>query len=112
MADPIGSYKKGTVGKSRIACASLTFIQNVFKESWALILEQETGQGETLGDLLFRLESSNHEAWRGIFEAQTGQIQPAILIVWNGTLLSHSDVAQTPLSDGDQITLRIVPSGG
>jgi molybdopterin converting factor small subunit len=82
------------------------------KRVGVLILEQETDQGETLGELLARLESGDHEAWRDIFDAQTGQIQPAIMTILNGTLLSHSVTLQTPLSDGDQIALRIVYAGG
>jgi sulfur carrier protein ThiS len=78
----------------------------------ALILEQEIVPGETLADLLARLDSSNHEAWRNIFDVQSGQIQPAIMTFLNDTLLSHSVVSQTPLSDGDQVTLRIVYAGG
>ena len=82
------------------------------KRVGVLIVEQETGLGATLGDLLAKLESGDHEAWRDIFDAQTGQIQPAIMTVLNDTLLSHSVVPQTPLSDGDKITLRIVYAGG
>jgi hypothetical protein len=75
-------------------------------------LEQETTQGETLGDLLVRLEIGDHEAWCDIFNSKTGQIQPAIMTILNSTIMSRSVATQTPLSDGDQITLRIVYSGG
>lgn len=78
----------------------------------ALLIEQEIDRGETLGDLLARLENSDHEAWSDIVNAQTSQIQPVILIVLNDTLVSHTVVHQTTLSDGDQIILRIIYSGG
>ena len=82
------------------------------KRTGALILEQEIGPGETLGDLLARLENGDHETWHDIFDAQTSQMQPPILTVLNGTLLSRSVAPQTPLSEGDQIDLRIAYAGG
>jgi sulfur carrier protein ThiS len=82
------------------------------KKVGALILQQEIDQGETLGDPLARLESSDPEAWRGIFDAQTGRMQPAVLTILNSTLLSRSDAPQTALSDGDQIAIRMAYSGG
>jgi sulfur carrier protein ThiS len=78
----------------------------------ALVLEQEIGQGETLGDLLARLEHGDHQAWQDILDAQTGEIRPIVLTIVNGTLLSRSVASQTSLSDGDQIAFRIVYSGG
>ncbi len=82
------------------------------KQVGALVLEQEINQGETLGDLLARLENGDHRAWQGIFDAQTGQLQPAVMSILNNTLLSRSVASQTPLSDGDQIAFRIIYSGG
>lgn len=82
------------------------------KQVGALVLEQDTGQGETLGELLARLESSDPEAWRGIFDAQTGQMQPSVLTIVNSALLPRSVAPQTTLSDGDQIAIRMTYSGG
>jgi molybdopterin converting factor small subunit len=78
----------------------------------ALVLEQEIGQGETLGDLLARLEHEHHQAWQDILDAQTGEIRPIVLTIVNGTLLSRPVASQTRLSDGDQIAFRIAYSGG
>ena len=78
----------------------------------ALVLEQEIDQGETLGDLLTRLEDGDHQAWQGIFDAQTGQMQPVVMSILNNTLLPRSVAPRTPLSDGDQIAFRIIYSGG
>jgi hypothetical protein len=82
------------------------------KRTGALSLEQEIGPGETLGDLLARLENGDPEMWRDIFDAQTGQMQPLILTILNGALLSRSVVSQTLLSEGDQIAFRLVYTGG
>jgi molybdopterin converting factor small subunit len=82
------------------------------KKVGALVLEQEINQGETLGDLLTRLEDGDHQAWQGIFDAQTGEIQPAVITILNSTLLSRTAAPKTPLSDGDQIAFRIIYSGG
>ena len=78
----------------------------------AFILEQEIGQGETLGDLLARLQHGDRQAWQDILDAQTGEIRPIVITIVNGTLLSRSVASQTPLSDGDQIAFRIIYSGG
>ena len=82
------------------------------KKVGALVLEQEIVQGETLGGLLARLERNDREAWRGIYDAQTGRMQPAVLVILNSTLLSRSDAPQTALADGDQIAIRMTYSGG
>ena len=82
------------------------------KHVGALVLEQETGQGETLGELLARLESSDPEAWRGIFDARTGQMQPSVLTIVNNAHLPRSVAPQTALSDGDKIAIRMAYSGG
>ena len=78
----------------------------------ALILEQEIEQGETLVNLLVRLANGNHEAWQGIFDAETHRIQPAIMAVLNGTVLARSEAPQTLLSDSDQIAFVFVTGGG
>lgn len=82
------------------------------KRVGALILEEKIDQGETLGDLLARLANGNHEAWQAIFDAQTHEIQPIIMTIFNGTALAHSEAPQTRLSDNDQIAFRVALAGG
>jgi molybdopterin converting factor small subunit len=82
------------------------------KRVGALILEEKIVQDETLGDLLARLANGNPKAWRAIFDAQTHQIRPIIVTVFNGTALSFSEAPQTSLSDGDQIAFRVAYGGG
>jgi sulfur carrier protein ThiS len=77
-----------------------------------LILDEKIDPGETLGDLLARLTNGNHEAWRAIFDAQTHEIRPIIITIFNGTALARSEAPQTCLSDGDQIAFRIAYGGG
>jgi hypothetical protein len=78
----------------------------------AVVLQPEIGQGETLGDLLARLEHADLQAWQDILDAQTGEIRPIVITVANGRLLSRSVASQTLLTDGDQIAFRIMYSGG
>jgi hypothetical protein len=78
----------------------------------AFVLEQEIDQGETLGDLLTRLEDGDHQAWQGTVDAGTHEIRTAVITILNGTLLLRSEAPRTPLSDGDQIAFRIGYSGG
>lgn len=77
----------------------------------AYVLQPEIDSGETLSDLLARLESRDEHAWRPIF-AQTGRMQTAVLTILNGKLLTRSEAPRTVLSDGDQITIRMAYSGG
>ena len=82
------------------------------KRVGALILEGKIDQGETLGSLLARLANDNHEAWQAIFDAQTHQIRPAIVTIFNGTALARSEAPQIRLSDGDKIDFRVAYGGG
>ena len=82
------------------------------KRVGALILEEKIDQGETLGSLLARLANDNHEAWQAIFDAQTHQIRPAIVTIFNGTALARSEAPQIRLSDGDKIDFRVAYGGG
>ena len=82
------------------------------KRVGALILEEKIDQGETLGDLLARLANCNQEAWRAIFDAQTQQIRPIIMTIFNGTALAFSEAPKTRLSDSDQIVFRVAYGGG
>ena len=82
------------------------------KRVGALILKKEIDQGETLGDLLARLANSDHEAWWAIFDAQTNEIRPIIMIIFNGALLAFAEAPKTRLSDGDQIAFRLAYGGG
>lgn len=78
----------------------------------AFVLHCEIGQGETLGDLLVRLEKEDHQAWQDIVDVQASVIRPAVLTILNGTLLSRTGAYQTVLSNGDQIAFRMMYSGG
>ena len=82
------------------------------KRVGALILKEEIDQGETLGELIVRLANGDHEAWWAIFDAQTNEIRPVIMIIFNGALLAFSEAPQTRLSDGDQIAFRLAYGGG
>ena len=82
------------------------------KRAGVLILDQEIGEGETSGDLVARLQKVDHRAWNDIFDVHTNQMRPAIMTTVNNTILSPTIVSQTPLSDGDQVAIRIIYTGG
>jgi len=82
------------------------------KKVGALILEEEIGQRETLRDLLTRLASGNAEAWEVLFDAETRQIKPYVVTVFNGVALPVREAFETRLSDGDKITFLPVYGGG
>ena len=77
-----------------------------------LVLEQKTDRGETLGGLLGRLASGNAEAWEVLFDAETRQIKPHVVTVFNGVALPVREAFDTRLADGDKITFLPVYGGG
>jgi len=82
------------------------------KKAGKLILTEEIAQGETLGDLLHRLESTDPAAWQNIFDVQKNQIQTVIVTFLNNTILPRAAAPQAPLSDGDHITFILMYAGG
>lgn len=76
------------------------------------ISEQEISPPEALGDLLARLAQGSNGAWLNIFDSQTRQIRPGLVIILNKRILSPFVAAQTPLSSGDRISLNYLVVGG
>ena len=69
-------------------------------------------QDDTLGNVLDRLAAANAEGWDGIYETRTRAVKPVIVVLHNGTGVPSATAAETPLADGDRITLRLVYGGG
>lgn len=77
-----------------------------------LILEIQVERGDSLGDLLLRLYNEGHNAWKKLIDVQNKKMNHPIRTILNGKALSPSVLAQTPLSDGDQIKFVIIYGGG
>ena len=82
------------------------------KRTGDLILEILFDQGDTLGDVLVRLDSEDHETWKKLIDVQNKKMRPPIRTILNGKALSPSLLAHTPLSDGDQIKFVVIYGGG
>jgi hypothetical protein len=82
------------------------------KRVGALVLEIQVEQGDTLGDVLVRLDKKNHEKWKRLIDAQNKKMRPPVRTILNEKALSPSVLAHTPLSDGDQIKFVIIYGGG
>ncbi len=82
------------------------------KRIGALVLEIQVEQGDTLGDVLVRLDNENHEKWKRLIDVQNKKMRPPIRTILNGKALSPSVLAHTPLSDGDQVKFVIIYGGG
>jgi hypothetical protein len=110
----VGIYKKEAlvVAKVEVHVHPPLSYKMTSKRVGALILEEKIEQGDTLGALLARLANGNHEAWRAIFDAQTHQIRPIIMTIFNGTALAFSEAPQIRLSDSDRIAFRVAYGGG
>ena len=84
---------------------------NVQGPNW-LTLEQEITEGATIGDLLADL-ASNYTAFRKVvFNPDKREISGQVMIIINGSLLQFPDMTEAKLSDGDNIILMPVYSGG
>jgi hypothetical protein len=106
------TIKKETLTQVKLYIHPPLSYQMTSNRESAFVVEQEINQGETLLKLFARLKCSNPEAWHNIINVETGQIQPFILTILNNSIWVPSVESQTPLSDGDQITIRIIYAGG
>lgn len=73
---------------------------------------EEAFEGETLRDLLARLETKNPAAFKYIYNADIGEIRPPIVSVVNGITVHRSEVIKRELEDGDKITWFFMYTGG
>ncbi len=76
------------------------------------ILEQEIGEGATIGGLLAALTFSNADFRKVVFNPDIGKVSDQLMVLLNDNLLQDSDVEEVGLSDGDSVTLLPVYAGG
>ena len=84
----------------------------VSKKAGGLVMKEGIVEGETLGELLARLEARTPQAFQHIFDSGKGQIQSSVITVVNGTVLRRSKAIQSVLADGDRITWFLTYAGG
>jgi molybdopterin converting factor small subunit len=84
----------------------------ISEKAGGLILREEIASGETLGELLARLEARSPEAFQQIFDSGTRRIRLSIVTVVNGILLRRTEAMQRVLLDGDRITWLLMYAGG
>jgi len=75
-------------------------------------LEQEIGEGATVGDLLTDLASSYTDFRKVVFNPDVGKVGDQLIVFLNNSLLQRSDVTEAKLSDGDSVTILPVYTGG
>jgi molybdopterin converting factor small subunit len=77
-----------------------------------VVLEKESEQWVTIGDLLTDLASDNKDFRKLIFDPSLGKVNEEVMVVLNSKLLQLSDVTGVKLKDGDTVVLVPVYGGG
>ena len=89
---------------------SLASMFHVSRDDW-FILNQEIGEGATIGDLFTTLAASYTNFRKVVFDTDEGKASDQIMIILNDSLL-QGDVMEVKIKDGDTVTLLPVYSGG
>lgn len=82
------------------------------KRKGTLILAVPIEEGDTLSDLLIRLDNEDHATWNKIYDLQTKKMRPPIRTILNGKALSPLAFSHTILSYDDQVSFVVVYGGG
>ncbi len=90
---------------------SLAIVLNARVTDW-FTLEKEIGEGATIGDLLADLAASYTDFRKVVFDSDTGKVSEQVNVFLNNNFLQGADVTETKLSDGDDVILLPVYSGG
>ncbi|WP_181691452.1 ubiquitin-like small modifier protein 1 [Natronomonas sp. LN261] len=75
------------------------------------VLEREFEAGTTVGDVLAALESEFPELAGDILD-DAGDIKPQLSVLKNGREVVHIDGADTPMGDGDTLSVFPPVAGG
>ena len=84
----------------------------VTEGSDSIMLEKETAEWPTLGELLTDLALRHIDFRRMIFNPYTRKVTGQILITLNGTILPLPNVTELELKDGDNVALFPILYGG
>lgn len=80
--------------------------------SQRLVLEEEIGEGETLGQLLDRLARRYPRFGQYVFDIQRQRLAGFASVVINGAILGQAPDLNEPLKDGDTLTFLPAYVGG
>ena len=99
------------MGKVQLRIASSLAGLRKAPSGW-LVLEKESGQLATIGELLADVVSSYPNLRKVIFNPDTGEVSNKLNIILNDSLLPITDVIETRISGGETITIVPVYAGG
>ena len=86
------------------------FIKNMLKKSEE---EFELSQGASLSDLLSRIAGVHGEAFRKeVYEPGLKDVKTGFVVTVNGVLMGQLHDVDTKLSEGDNVILMTLMSGG
>lgn len=99
------------MGKVRLKIPSWVASMLTQNSHW-LILEKETEEWATIGDLLADFALSYPDFHKVVFNPDIGKVSEQVTVILNDSLLQCPDMTEVRLNDGDSVTLFPVFSGG
>ena len=82
------------------------------KEAKAIVLEEKTEEGATVGDIIRKLAAKHQTFGATVFDAKTQKMSGFAAIVLNDRLVESLNGLDTFVKDGDVIKLFPVIAGG
>jgi molybdopterin synthase sulfur carrier subunit len=89
----------------------LRFFANFREAVGSKTVEREYDAGETVGDVLRAIESEWPDL-EGDILADDGEIKPQLSVLKNGREVLHLEGTETPLEDGDTLSVFPPVAGG
>ncbi len=80
-------------------------------EGWVTV-KKEVAPGTTVGALLDELAATNKDFRESVYSPTVGLAYEQISVLLNKVLLTHQEIVQTVLKDGDKLLLLPVYTGG
>jgi molybdopterin converting factor small subunit len=77
-----------------------------------VVVERNVEDGATVGGLLAELVATHPGFREAVYNPASGVVSEQIGVVLNGQLLSFSEISETRLSNGDDILVQPIYSGG
>lgn len=81
-------------------------------ESEPYRVNASVGPGETLESVVVKLAMCDPEGWAAVYDLEQGCFVRGLLLVVNGTVLSHDEAAIVELSANDEIEICFMFMGG
>ena len=94
---------------TNVAVKFVGVLHEVFKKKQVML---KFAKPPSVKEIVEKLAETSLEARQHVFETETGQIHPALLILVDGKEISALEGAETQVKDGDKIVLISVSHGG